>query len=219
MKRLMILFAVALLMMIIIPISAYLWIDWQSHDYLYDSAADIPERDVAVVLGTAKHLAGGRTNLFYTTRIKAAAELYHAGKIHYIIVSGANPSHNYNEPAQMTADLIAAGVPAERIQPDYAGLRTLDSILRAEHIFGQTRYTIISQPFHNARAVYIARHQGHDVVAYNARDVSLKSSIKTRIREFGARLKALLDLHITGKEAKYYGDPIPFPPHSTQETP
>ncbi|MBV7435535.1 YdcF family protein [Cardiobacteriaceae bacterium TAE3-ERU3] len=219
MKRLMILLVLALLALIIIPISAYLWIELQSRDYLYDQTADIPERDVAIVLGTAKYLAGGRTNLFYTSRIKAAAELYHAGKVRYIIVSGANPSRSYNEPAQMKADLIAAGIPAERIQPDYAGLRTLDSILRAEHIFGQTRYTIVSQPFHNARAVYIARHQGHDVVAYNAGDVSLKSSIKTRIREFGARLKALLDLHITDKEAKYYGDPIPFPPHSTQDTP
>ncbi|UJF23734.1 YdcF family protein [Suttonella sp. R2A3] len=208
-------FVSVLLLVILTPLMAYWWVGASSSAYLYDRVEDVPEHEVAVILGTAKTLAGGQINPFYSARIRAAVALYQAGKSDYFIVSGANHTAYYNEPAQMRADLIAAGIPAEHIQPDYAGLRTLDSILRAEHIFGNTRYIIVSQAFHNARAVYIARQNGHDVVAFNADDVSWRFGLKTYIREFGARLKALIDLHVTKTKAKYYGDPIPFPPTKT----
>lgn len=198
---------------------AYYWIDYSSRPFLYDDSRHIPHNRLAVVLGTAKYVGQNRINLFYNTRIQAAAQLWQAGKADYFIVSGANPNKYYNEPAEMRRDLIAAGIPADRIQPDYAGLRTLDSILRAEKIFGNTRYTIISQPFHNARAVFLARHSGHQVIAFNARDpVSFKNSSKTRIREIGARFKALLDLFILNKEARIYGEPIPFPSQKSHES-
>ncbi|MDO4777444.1 MAG: ElyC/SanA/YdcF family protein [Cardiobacteriaceae bacterium] len=198
-----------------IPAACYLWISLASRPYLHDDLASVPERDVALVLGTSKYLAGGRINPFYRARIDAAAALYHAGKARYFIVSGDNRAHNYNEPAQMRADLIKAGIPASHIQPDYAGLRTLDSILRAREIFGQSDYLIVSQPFHNARAVFLARHHGQSPIAYNAADpVAARHSLKTRIREIGARLKAVWDL-ISNTRARHYGDPIPFPPAQT----
>ncbi len=190
----------------------YAWVDFSSRAYLYDDVNKIPYREVGVVLGTSKYVGNKRINPFYRTRIEAAAALYKAGKVSYLIVSGANPSAYYNEPKEMRKDLIVKGVPADRIQPDYAGLRTLDSVLRAEKIFGQTKYTVISQPFHNERAVFLARHKGQDVIAYNAKDpLPFKYSKWTRIREFGARCKAVLDLFVIGKEARFYGDPIAFP--------
>ncbi len=198
--------------LIIIPAISYLWISLSAKPYLYDRLEDIPTRPVAIVLGTSKYVSGGGENLFYTKRIEAALALYRSGKVSHFIVSGSNPDEYYNEPKQMQEDLIAGGIPAENIQPDYAGLRTLDSILRAEKIFGNQSYMIVSQPFHNARAVFIARHNGHNVVAYNADDgIPLRYSFKTRIREFGARLKAISDLYFTNKQARFYGDPIPFP--------
>lgn len=202
------------LIAVALPAACYFWISYSSRPYLYDDPAQLPARDVALVLGTSKYVSGGRINLFYRSRIDAAAKLYHAGKVRYFIVSGDNRSHDYNEPATMRADLIKAGIPAAHIQPDYAGLRTLDSVLRAREIFGQNDYLIISQPFHNARAVFLARHHGQHPIAFNADDpVSTRNSMKTRVREIGARVKAVWDL-LSDKRARHYGDPIPFPPRT-----
>lgn len=201
-----------LLLLIAIPAACYAWIGAGSKPYLYDDIAAVPPKQTALVLGTAKYVAGGRINLFYQARIDAAAALYRAGKVQYFIVSGDNRRHDYNEPAQMRADLVKAGVPAERIQPDYAGLRTLDSVLRAKEIFGQSDYLIISQPFHNARAVFLARHNGQTPIAFNAADpVAARYSLKTRVREIGARIKAVWDV-LADTRARHYGEPIPFPP-------
>ena len=199
---------------ILIPALCYAWITVSSRPYLYDDIDALPARPLAVVLGTAKYTTDGRINLYYRARINAAAELYRRGKAQYFIVSGDNRTLTYNEPAQMRADLIAAGIPADRIQPDYAGLRTLDSVLRADKVFRLQDYIIVSQAFHNARAVFLARHHGQAVVALNAADPMLfKYRLKTQVREVGARLRAVWDV-LSGKEARHYGDPIPFPPES-----
>ena len=152
-----------------------------------------------MLLGTSPVLADGRSNLYFTHRIRAAAELYRAGKVRYIIASGDNRKHGYNEPEAMKAALIAQGIPAERIIPDYAGIRTLDSVLRARSIFGQPSYIIVSQKFHNERAVYLAR--AHGIRA---------GGFKTRVREYGARMKMYLDL-LTGKQPKHGGETIALP--------
>ena len=197
---------------LVVPAGCYAWISWSSRSYLYDSVAEIPARPLALVLGTAKYTTDGRVNLYYRARIDAAAALYRSGKAQYFIVSGDNRSLSYNEPAQMRADLIAAGIPAARIQPDYAGLRTLDSVLRADRVFGNRDYIIVSQPFHNARAVFLARHHGQAVIALNAADpMQLRYRLKTQVREIGARMRAVWDV-VSGKEARHYGEPIPFPP-------
>ena len=183
----------------------------QTAPYLYHSAAQIPVHKAALLLGTSPTLADGRTNLYFTHRIQAAAELYRAGKVRYIIVSGDNRKHGYNEPEAMKAALIAQGIPAERIIPDYAGIRTLDSVLRARSVFGQTDYIVVSQKFHNERAVYLARAHGIRAVGYNAPDVHLYAGgFKTRVREYGARMKMYLDL-LTGKQPKHGGETIALP--------
>ena len=195
-----------------VPAGCYAWISWSSRSYLYDSVAEIPARPLALVLGTAKYTTDGRVNLYYRARIDAAAALYRSGKAQYFIVSGDNRSLSYNEPAQMRSDLIKAGVAADHIQPDYAGLRTLDSVLRADKVFGNRDYIIVSQPFHNARAVFLARKNGQQVIAYNAADPAiLQYRLKTQVREIAARLRAVWDV-LRGTEARHYGDPIPFPP-------
>ena len=183
----------------------------QTAAYLYDNAAQIPAQKAALLLGTSPVLANGRSNLYFTHRIRAAAELYRAGKVRYIIASGDNRKHGYNEPEAMKAALIAQGVPAERIVPDYAGIRTLDSVLRARSVFGQADYIVVSQKFHNERAVYLARAHGIRAVGYNAADVHLYAGgFKTRVREYGARMKMYLDL-LTGKQPKHGGETIALP--------
>ncbi len=182
----------------------------QTAAYLYDNTAQIPAQKAALLLGTSPTLADGRSNLYFAHRIRAAAELYRAGKVRYIIVSGDNRKHSYNEPDAMKAALIAQGVPPENITPDYAGLRTLDSVLRARDIFGQEGYIVVSQKFHNERAVYLARAHGIPAYGFNARDVAIRAGIKTRLREYGARVKMFIDL-ATGRQPRHGGGKITLP--------
>ena len=156
-----------------------------------------------MVLGCGKYTQG-RPNLYYNYRIAAAVELWQAGKTDSILVSGDNSRKDYDEPSSMKSDLVSRGVPAEYITIDYAGFRTLDSVVRAEKIFGMKEYTVISQPFHCRRAVYLASKNGQSVIGYCAADVGGSSGLKVRLRETLARAKAVVDV-IISKNPKYLG--------------
>lgn len=170
---------------------------------LYDVPADVPLRDVAVVLGTSPKVAGGRPNVLYEARIDAAAQLYTAGRVKCLLVSGDNGDLRYNEPTRMRADLIRRGIPAKDVVCDYAGFRTLDSIVRAQKVFGQDRYVIVSQPFHNERAVYLARQRGIDAIAYNAVEAPLGPALW--MRERFARFTAILDVNVFNRQPRFLG--------------
>jgi len=174
---------------------------------MYYNVNDIPKNRVGLLLGTAKYTDKGRklVNQYYQARIDAAVALYMAGKIDYVIVSGDNSTQYYNEPLQMRDDLVSRGVPVARIYMDNAGFRTLDSILRCRDIFGQTSFTIISQTFHNQRALYIANHKNVTAVAFSAKDGN--DYWDATIREKLARVKMMLDL-LLNKQAKFYGERI-----------
>lgn len=162
--------------------------------------SEVPSNDVGVVLGTSKD---GRTgiNLYFKYRLQAAAKLYHEGKVKHLLVSGDNSKEGYDEPTDMMEYLMELGVPRSAITRDYAGLRTLDSIIRAKAIFGQQKFTIVSQQFHNQRALFIANHNGIDAVAFNARNVKSK----TPIREYLARVAAVLDVLVWDRQPKFLG--------------
>jgi SanA protein len=176
--------------------------------FIYDNIENLPENRVGLLLGTSKYTPAGQINPFYQYRIDAAVELFEGGKIDYIIVSGDNRHHTYNEPREMRRDLINAGIPQERIVADFAGFRTLDSVIRSQKVFGQDSITIISQHFHIERALYIARHHGYDAVGYAARDVPRSYGFKTYVREYLARVKLMLDLYIYKTEPMFLGDKI-----------
>jgi len=176
---------------------------------IFTDAAETPERPVAIVLGVSRILKNGRPNLFFTTRIRAAAELYHAGKVRYLLVTGDNSRPDYDEPTDMKEVLIAAGVPAEVIYRDYAGFRTLDSMIRAREIFEVRSAIVVSQRFHLERALFLARGPEYDYIGYNAREIGGYGGFKTRLREAFARLKAVLDI-VSGKRPRYGGEKIPI---------
>jgi SanA protein len=175
--------------------------------YLFNSVEQIPQNNVGLVLGTSSGLSNGRPNLYFTYRINAAADLFKAGKVKHLIVSGDNHIKNYNEPEEMRLALIAKGVPDSCITLDYAGFRTLDSVVRCQKVFGQSKFTIISQQFHNQRAVFLARQKGLDAIGYNAKDVHKSLALRTRVREPLARFKAVLDI-LFNKKPKFLGDPV-----------
>jgi SanA protein len=197
-----------LILMLIVSIAINAYITSHAKKYLYDEISSIPYNRTGIVLGTSKYRREGDLNPYYSYRIEAAAKLYRAGKISFILASGDNKSKYYNEPKQMRQDLIDNGIPKNAIYLDYAGFRTLDSVVRSNRIFNQTSITIISQKFHNQRAIFIARHFGIDAVGFNATDITDPSGFKTRFREFFAKVKAAIDLYITGKKPKYLGEKI-----------
>ncbi|MBO7646503.1 MAG: YdcF family protein [Bacteroidales bacterium] len=175
---------------------------------IFQNVDDIPYRRVGLLLGTTPLNKRGGDNPYYTNRMKAAAELYHKGKITYVLVSGDNHKLGYNEPECMRRSLIALGVPDSVIFLDYAGFRTYDSMVRAKKVFGQDSVTVISQEWHNERAIYIARHHGIDAIALNAKDVSLKRNyVKNHAREALAKVKVVLDI-IFHKKPKFLGEPV-----------
>jgi Uncharacterized membrane protein len=168
----------------------------------------LPHQRVGLVLGCAPVLKSGRPNAYFENRIDAAATLFHAGKVDHLLVSGDNHSAHYDEPSAMKEALVSRGVPADRIALDFAGFRTLDSIVRAKKVFGLSEVCVISQRDHAQRAVYIARQKGLAAVAFPARDVSVRQGLRTRAREALARVGTLLDLHVLGRKPRFLGPKI-----------
>lgn len=173
----------------------------------FSNVTTIQKNKVGLLLGTAKYYKDGGLNLYFTYRIDAAVELYKNDKIDFILVSGDNSTLYYNEPITFKKELIKRGIPEEVIFLDYAGFRTLDSVVRAEAIFGQKNITIISQQFHNERAIYLAEKRGINAIGYNAKDIEGRSGFKVKLREYFARTKAFLDV-IFNVEPKFYGEKI-----------
>lgn len=170
---------------------------------IYDRMDDIPHNKVGLLLGTAPFTPSGEHNYYFDYRIEAASALFHAGKVEYILISGDSHAPSYNEPSWMRDSLMAHGVPPQRILLDYAGFRTIDSVIRAKDVFGQDSITIISQQFHNERALYLARRCGIHAVAFNAKDVSRRSKwLKIHSREVLARIKMFIDITI-GRQLLY----------------
>jgi len=162
--------------------------------YLADDPADLPEVDVALVLGAAPIGPEGGPNRYFEYRLDAAAALWRAGKVKYLLVSGDNRRPDYDEPSAMRAGLIARGVPEQAIYRDFAGVRTRDSVLRARSVFGQQRLIIVSQGFHASRAIFLARREGIEAWGLAARDVARAYSIFTELRRYPSALRAYYDV-------------------------
>jgi len=176
--------------------------------YSTNNIEDLPDHKVGLVLGTSKYTSFGTVNLFYKYRLESTIELYRNGVIKKVLVSGDNGTESYNEPRMFYQDLVAAGIPAKDIVLDYAGFRTLDSVVRAKKIFNQERLIIISQQFHNERALFLARKNGINAIAYNAKSVNFSFSPKTFLREKLARVKAVLDYYVLNTQPKFLGEKI-----------
>ncbi len=178
-----------------------------SQPYLYKDVVSIPENKAGLVLGTSQYLSSGTLNLYFKYRIEAAAALYHAGKISVLLISGDHGSKGYNEPEDMKNALIEKGVPDSVIHLDYAGFRTLDSVVRADKVFGQKKIMIISQKFHNERAVFLAGRFGITAIGLNAGDIPFQYGYKVQLREKIARFKVFIDL-LLGVSPRYLGEKI-----------
>jgi SanA protein len=204
-------YAYILLLLILFPFLIMgicnLVIEETSRGKTFNDLEALPKNKVGLLLGTARGQVKGGMNPYYTHRIDAAVNLYRAGKIEFILVSGDNGTLYYNEPVTIKKDLVQAGIPEERIFLDYAGFRTLDSMVRAKAIFGLDSVTVISQEFHNERAIYLAEKKGLAAIGYNALDIEGRHGMKVHFREYFARVKVFLDL-LLNTQPRYYGDQV-----------
>jgi len=173
---------------------------------IYSSTKEVPHKKAALLLGTAKYMVGGGKNYFYTYRIRAAAALFKARKVKAIVVSGDSSTTYYDETNKMKKDLIQAGVPSEYITLDPLGVRTLDSVVRAEAIFDLKDYIIVSQRFHLERALFIAKAKGQKAIGFMAKDIpGTAAAYRMKAREYLARAKAFLDVYILHTKPKFDG--------------
>ncbi len=206
-KKLMTILLSSFFFLVVLILGADYYVQSSVQNKLYKNIETIPYNKVGLVLGTVKLLQNGNLNRYYKYRIEAAAALFKAGKIDFILVSGDNSRKGYDEPTDMKEDLIKKGIPEHKIFLDYAGFRTLDSVVRSNAIFGQKNITIISQKFHNERAVFIANHKHINAIGFEAKDVSIRAGLKVQIREKLARVKVLIDV-LFGVQPKYLGKQI-----------
>lgn len=176
---------------------------------LLTDPASLPKGETALVLGTSPSIAGHRANPHFENRIAAAADLFRRGCVKHLLLSGDNGSRGYDEPSDMRRALLALGVPDSAMTLDYAGFRTLDSVVRAQKIFGLDKIVIVTDRFHTSRALFLARQFGIDAVAFPSKDVPLKSSARAVIRECFARVKACLDVYVLRTSPRFLGPKEP----------
>lgn len=206
-KKIFLILLIMFTLLLILVFVTYYWIESSTENYVYSEISSIPHNKVGLLLGTSKYLESGNFNIYFRNRILATANLFQSKKVDYIVISGDNSKKNYNEPLDMKNELLSYGIPDSIIFLDYAGFRTYDSVIRLCKIFGQNKFTIISQEFQNKRAIFIAKHYDLQAIAFNAQDVSFYVGLKTQIRERFARIKLFLDL-IFDPDPKFLGDPI-----------
>lgn len=204
-------FRIFILTSIVVVVALTIWsniaVNHTAKDFISDDLANMKPNNAGLLLGTSRNLKNGARNDFFFNRIDATVELFKSGKIKNIIISGDNSKSDYNEPTDMKAELVKNGIPDSIIYLDYAGFRTLDAVVRARDIFGQNSFIVISQKFHNERAVYLARKFGIEAFGYNAKEVQAYKGFKTKLREFFARDKMFLDL-LFGVKPKFLGEKI-----------
>lgn len=208
MKRIFYICLAAVAVVVLFVVACNLAVVKTAESRMYTDVSAVPQNRVGLLLGTNPIGRTGNPNTFYVNRIQAALALYRAGKVERFLISGDNSREEYDEPTWMKEDLMKAGVPDSVIYLDYAGFRTYDSMVRAKEVFGLNAFTIISQPFHNERAIYLATRKGMDVVGFNAQDTQFRRwKIRMTMREWLARTKAVLDVY-THKEPHFLGEPI-----------
>ena len=170
------------------------WVYTAGDSRVFKRLGDVPENEVGLVLGTAKWARKGKLNRFFCYRIDAAVRLYKRGKVRRLLLSGNGVDPGRSEPEQMREELVDRGVPVDALSLDNGGMRTLDSIIRAKQVYGLNRMTIVSQEFHNRRALFLCRAFGIEAVGFNAEDVPASQAVRTFLRELLARVGAVLDV-------------------------
>ncbi|HVG39692.1 MAG TPA: ElyC/SanA/YdcF family protein [Pyrinomonadaceae bacterium] len=223
-KRLLYLAAAAVVLTIALIVGLRLWVHRAYRQKIVAQIEEVKPVDgeprVAIVFGAGLWSGGTPSPVLYD-RIETAVDLYRAGRVQKLLLTGDNRFQNYNEPAVMRRTALELGVPAEDLVPDYAGRRTYDSCYRAREIYGVRRAVLVTQAFHLDRAMYLCESFGIDSVGVAA-DRQTYGSASRQLwngREVLATAGAWLDLHVL-RPVPILGDKITVfdrPPRQTDE--
>ena len=183
---------------------------WVGNRFVLHDPTHLPTSATGVVLGTSPRSHGAEANPFFEGRMDAAARLYHEGVLTKLLLSGDNRRADYNEPGAMREALLARGIPSAAITLDYAGFRTLDSVIRAQKVFHTENTLIITDDFHLPRALFIAAEIGLPAVGFASASVPLRRSFRTRLREILSRARACLDVYVWKTQPRFLGAPVPL---------
>lgn len=205
MKRVVTILGWGFVALLTIVVICNVWIYTSTHERVVHDASKLPVAKVAMVLGTSPNTVSGGVNPYFASRMESAAFLYTSGKVSHILVSGDNGTPYYNEPEKMKKALMKIGVPEEAITLDYAGFRTLDSIIRCKKVFGLNDIIIVTQPFHSYRALFISDYYEMNATAFVA-PASSSGQLKVILREYLARTLAVWDLYVIHKDPKFLGE-------------
>ncbi|MDO4225147.1 MAG: ElyC/SanA/YdcF family protein [Bergeyella zoohelcum] len=177
---------------VLLMIIANIWVFTLTNGRTYTRVSKVPPRETALVLGTSPKTMEGNANPYFISRMEATALLYHYGKVKKIIVSGEK-SKGYDEPTAMKNYLVyQEGVPEEIIITDFKGFKTQKSIKRSKEIYQQNNVIIVSQGYHNLRALFFARNQNMNALGFDAQDVTKPENYyRNQSREFLARVLAV----------------------------
>ena len=175
----------------------------RSRAFICDGVADAPSRPVAIVFGAAGDIL--------QDRVSTGVELYKAGKVKKLLMTGDNGRDGYNEPQTMKDQALAEGVPAKDIACDYAGFRTYDSLYRAHAIFGVTSALLVTQRYHLPRALFLAKRLGiDDAIGVDAAKRPYVGQWGFDLREIAAVEVAWLQAVITHPRPKFLGKHEPL---------
>lgn len=180
---------------LITPFTLRWWTDWRYGRFVFRRAEETPARPVAIVFG-ALVWPGGRPSNMLADRVRAAANLYHAGRVRKLLLSGDNRFVDYNEPQAMKDLALELGVPEKDLVLDYAGRRTYDTCYRARHIFGVEQAVLVTQEFHLDRALFTCQNLRVDAVGLSADLQPYRHTRRSRLREIPATLLAWWDVKV-----------------------
>jgi SanA protein len=185
------------------------WVQWSARDNIH-TVESAPKKPVALVLGAGLWRDGSPTPVL-RDRVITAVELYKAGRVSKLLMSGDNQYVTYNEPAAMRRLALQLGVPDEDIVLDYAGRRTYDSCYRAYNIFDVPEVTVVTQQFHLGRALYLCNALGAEAVGVAADRQNYRASWQRfwQMREVAATVRAWLDINLL-KPQPVMGDKLPI---------
>lgn len=207
MKKLFLLLLALLSVLLLTPWLLRAWVHWLARPNVFQSHS-APPGDVALVLGAGLRFDGSPTAVLHD-RVATAVELYQAGAVKKLLLSGDNRFENYNEPAAMYRLAVQLGVPDEDIVLDYAGRRTYDSCYRASAIFRVKSAVVVTQRFHLDRALYLCNELGVNAVGVAADRQTYRAANFWQLREVAATLRAWLDVHVLRPEP-VLGEPLPI---------
>jgi SanA protein len=196
------------LLVLLVPAGINLWVILSCGSCVFNEVEKLPANDVGLVLGAVPRFRSKKIKPLFRARMEDAARLYHSGKVKHLLLSGRRNNRGYNEPAEMKMLALELGVPESAMTLDYAGFRTLDSIIRAKEVYGLMRLTIITNNFHTYRALFLSKGNEIDAVAFYSEQFPVTKLGIEIPREWLARVIAVIDLYILRTQPRVLGPKV-----------